>query len=165
MFNLFKNALTEQDEREQDQTISHLLGDDDDQSDISRRYDHDERDDEKDSDDTEKHHGIKITRLDKDDETNSEEGAEQEQNPDRQGLIRTVPNAHLVYKRQASDGTFEELWIYNVSKMQDEIKIRRAILSGTDIPVDKKTSPDGNQRYEIWSISNAEMLHIIGLVN
>lgn len=87
------------------------------------------------------------------------------QDPDRQGVLRVVPGAHLVYKRETEDGTFEELWIYNVGKLQDELNIRKAVLAGTDIPVNKKFSPDGEQTFEIWSAGNAELLHVMGLPN
>lgn len=85
------------------------------------------------------------------------------ENPDRSGLIRTVKNAHLVYKRETEEGTFEELWVYNITNMRDEQATKRAILAGTDIPLNKTTSPDGSQSYEIWASGNAEMLHITGL--
>lgn len=87
------------------------------------------------------------------------------EDPNRQGLIRTVKGAHLVYKRQGEDGTFEELWIYNISTLQDELTIRKAILSGTDIPTNKSSSPDGSQQYAMWCAGNAEMLLITGLQN
>jgi hypothetical protein len=87
------------------------------------------------------------------------------EDPDRQGLVRTVKGAHLVYKREGEDGTYEELWIYNVTTLQDEMIVRRAILAGTDIPINKPSSPDGAQQYKMWSIGNAEMLLITGLPN
>ena len=44
--------------------------------------------------------------------------------PNRSGIIRTVNNAHLVYKRQSETGTFEELWIYNIhDKMHDDLDV------------------------------------------
>lgn len=86
------------------------------------------------------------------------------EDPNRQGVIRTVPKAHLVYKRQTSDGTYEELWIYTTGgSMQDELTIRRAILAGTDIPANKVKSPDGSQSYEIWTVGNGQLLNIKGL--
>lgn len=89
---------------------------------------------------------------------------EEVDDPDRQGLIRVVPNAHLVYKRTSEDGTFEELWIYNIyDSFDDELEVRRAILAGTDIPQNKMASPDGSQRYEIWTAGNGQLLHITGL--
>jgi hypothetical protein len=87
------------------------------------------------------------------------------EDPDRQGLIRTVKDAHLVYKRNTEDGTFEELWVYNVSTLRDELNVKKAILAGTDIPPNKTASPDGSQTYEIWSAGNAEMILIRGLPN
>ncbi|TFG95672.1 hypothetical protein E4H12_12810 [Candidatus Thorarchaeota archaeon] len=88
------------------------------------------------------------------------------EDPDRQGLIRKVKNAHLVFKRKIEDGTFEELWIYNSgNNLRDELEIREAVLAGTDIPAGRTTSPDGKQQYEIWSAGNAEMLQIQGLPN
>ena len=84
--------------------------------------------------------------------------------PNRQGTIRTVQKAHLVYKREGDDG-FEELWVYNVGSMKDELDVRKAILAGTDIKPGKTTSDDGSQTYNIWSAGNAEVLHITGLPN
>ncbi len=85
--------------------------------------------------------------------------------PDRQGLIRVVPDAHLVFKRTTEEGTFDELWIYNTGDedFNKELEIRRAILSGTDIPKNKMSSPDGSQSYDLWSVGNAQMIHITGL--
>jgi len=80
-------------------------------------------------------------------------------------LIRTVKGSHLVYKRKSEDGTYEELWIYNAGNMRDELEVRKAILAGTDIPTSKTQSPDGSQKYELWSAGNAEMLQIQGLPN
>lgn len=87
------------------------------------------------------------------------------EDPNRQGLIRTVRGAHLVYKRESDSGTFEELWLYNVTTLQDEMTVRKAILAGTDIPPNKSQSPDGSQTYRVWSAGNAEMLLISGLQN
>jgi len=87
-------------------------------------------------------------------------------NPDRAGVIRTVDDAHLIYKRQTEDGTFEELWIYNIhDSTNDELDIRRDILAGTDIPVKKTKSADGTQSYQITTMGNAQMIKIKGLPN
>lgn len=85
------------------------------------------------------------------------------EDPDRAGLIRRVPNARLVYKRETADGSFEELWIYNVGNIKDELAVRKAILAGTDIPTNQTQSPDGTQNYTVWTSGNAEILHILGL--
>jgi ribosome modulation factor len=116
--------------------------------------------------------------LDLGDETGDNEGDDQQddpkldaltdkasEDPDRQGIVRRVKSAHLIYKRQTEEGTYEELWIYNVGNMRDELDVRKAILAGTDIPTTKTTSPDGSQSYEMWSAGNAEMLQIKGLPN
>jgi len=86
--------------------------------------------------------------------------------PDRAGIIRTVKNAHLVYKRQEEDGTYEELWIYNIhDSTNDEMDIRRDILAGTDIPAHKTKSLDGQQSYSAITMGNAQMLKVTGLPN
>lgn len=86
--------------------------------------------------------------------------------PNRQGIIRQVDAAHLIYKRQVEDGTFEELWIYNVTpEMDNELEIRRAILAGTDIPPSKTKSNDGSQSYTLTTMGNAQYVHIKGLAN
>ena len=102
-----------------------------------------------------------------DEETMGEEPAMEEpsepEDPNRQGMIRTVKGAHLVYKREVEDGTYEELWQYNTSTLRDEITVRKAILAGTDIPVNKAQSPDGSQSFETWAAGNAELMLIRGL--
>lgn len=83
--------------------------------------------------------------------------------PDKSGQIRTVAGAHLVYKRQQDDGTYEELWIYKTTELRTEAKIKREIISGTDIPPNSRTSPDGSQQYELWNVGNVELLRVQGL--
>lgn len=88
------------------------------------------------------------------------------ESPDKQGIIRRVKGAHLVYKRQTDDGTFEEMWIYKEGdKLNDELNVRRDVLAGTDIPVEKTKSQDGRQRAEVWSVGNVQFLNITGLPN
>lgn len=88
------------------------------------------------------------------------------QDPERMGDIRTVKGAHLVYKRQESDGTFKELWMYNVGKhINDAISIKRAILAGTDIADGKLRSEDGKQMYQLVTMGDAQLLSIEGLSN
>lgn len=89
------------------------------------------------------------------------------EDPNKQGVLRAVNKARLIYKRQTENGTYEELWIYNISKdnAPDSFKRRRAILAGTDIPPNKSTSPDGSQTYDIWTTTNAELIRIKGLQN
>jgi len=99
--------------------------------------------------------------------TDGEQPVEDEtQDPNRQGTIRHVPNAHLVFKRETEDGTYEELWLYNIGKnFKSDTQIRERILAGTDIPIEKMQSKDGTQYYDIWSIGNVQMLNIKGLPN
>ncbi len=94
------------------------------------------------------------------------DGFEVEDDPDRQGLIRTVKGAHLVYKRKQEDGTYDELWVFKAGKdMKDALKVRRAILAGTDIPPKSTKSQDGSQSYTLTSLGNGQVLHIKGLPN
>lgn len=84
--------------------------------------------------------------------------------PNKQGVIRTIPNAHMIYKRENEEGTYDELWVYNTgSKLGDELEIRRNILAGTDIPPRKTKSEDGNQHFTLTTMGNAQMLEITGL--
>lgn len=88
------------------------------------------------------------------------------EDPDKQGVIRVVKGAHLVYKRQGENGTYEELWVYNHGEnLADSMQVRRGIISGTDIPVNKTASPDGKQSFSVWTVGNAEMVQITGLPN
>jgi hypothetical protein len=103
-------------------------------------------------------------------ESNLFGGEEEEEgtdgDPDFQGVIRTVTGACLVYKRKTDEGTFEELWVYNVGKnMRNEVKTRRAILAGTDIPAQSVSSEDGTQECETTTIGNAQFLRVFGLPN
>ena len=88
------------------------------------------------------------------------------QDPNAQGIIRTVNNAHLVYKRQQEDGKFEELWVYNIGdNLHDSLGVRREILQGTDIPRGHTKSENGHQSYTLQTMGNAQLLHITGLSN
>lgn len=87
------------------------------------------------------------------------------ENPNKVGVIRTVPKAHLIYKRASENGGYEELWMYNIGDYSHDLKTKQAILSGTDIPVNKTSSEDGKQSYTMWSAGNAELIHIVGLPN
>lgn len=86
--------------------------------------------------------------------------------PNHQGTIRTVPNAHLVYKRKMDDGMYNELWIFNMDEVNSkDFDIRNEILRGTDIAPNSTSSEDGSQTYELWSIGNAQLMLISGLAN
>lgn len=99
-------------------------------------------------------------------EPNNEDGeTPEDENPDFQGLIRTVRGACLVYKRKTEDGTYDELWIYNVGdNLKQETIIRKAILAGTDIDPNTQMSDDGQQRAKTQTIGNVQYLNITGMV-
>ncbi len=93
-------------------------------------------------------------------------GVEVEGDPNRQGLIRTVKGAHLVYKRKNEEGTFDELWVFGTGgDMKDTLQVRRAILAGTDIPPRALKSQDGSQSYTLSTMGNGQILNIKGLPN
>lgn len=93
-------------------------------------------------------------------------GGEEPQDQNYQGNIRSIPGTFLVYKREAEDSTFEELWLYNVGKdIKHEMKLRRAILSGTDISPQTGKSKDGKQTAKITSLGNVQFLNVFGVPN
>jgi len=96
-----------------------------------------------------------------------ENGEEEQADLNRQGLIRKVKNAHLIYKRENETDTYDELWVYRSGKdgIKSEIDIKNDIISGTDIPIDGLKSDDGEQFYEIWHVGEVIFLKIINLPN
>lgn len=92
-----------------------------------------------------------------------------EEDPNKQGIIRYVKGAHLVYKRQNEQGTYDELWVFPISDdgkhIRNELEMRHSILSGTDIPGGEKVSADGSQKFELTTVGNAQLLRIMGLPN
>jgi len=104
------------------------------------------------------------TDMDDEDYKNDEYDSPEE--PDKMGTIRVIKGAHLVYKREDEGGAFEELWIYHTKDgSKEDIEVRRDILSGTDIPTNKKKSKDGTQSFTLWSVGNVQFLKIMGLPN
>jgi hypothetical protein len=103
-----------------------------------------------------------------DDEFEDDEGGfgEESQDQNYQGNVRSIPGAFLVYKREAEDSTFEELWLYNVGKdIKHEMKLRRAILDGTDISPQTGRSKDNTQTAKLTSLGNVQFLNLFGLPN
>ena len=99
-----------------------------------------------------------------DEEEEGEDGGE-DGDADFQGNIRTVRGACLVFKRKDQNGTYEELWVYNIGQnLPEETRVRKAILSGTDIDPNKQESDDGQQKASTWTIGNLQYLKIDGLV-
>jgi hypothetical protein len=73
----------------------------------------------------------------------------------RQGTIRVVKDAHLVYKRKEDANRYTELWIYKrnlLAKQSDTVYA--AIMAATDIQNLAKKSVDGEQSVEVWSIGD-----------
>lgn len=95
------------------------------------------------------------------------QGEDEEEDPDFQGVIRTVTGACLVYKRKTEENNYEELWVYNVGgrDIKPEMKIRNSILAGTDVDPKTQKSEDGQQTADTISVGNVQFLHIKGLVN
>lgn len=109
--------------------------------------------------------GQPVEELPADTEIDLQDEVEYE-DEDRAGVIRTVDGAHLIYKRQTEDGSFEELWIYNTgNSINSELDIRRDILAGTDIPPQATQSEDGSQYYTISTLGNAQYVNVKGLPN
>lgn len=98
-------------------------------------------------------------------ETNVD-GTEVPNDPNKQGLIRTVKGAHLVYKRKNEEGTFDELWLFGTGdEMENSLEVRRNILAGTDIPPRSTKSQNGAQSYTLKTFGNGQLLCIKGLPN
>lgn len=90
--------------------------------------------------------------------------------PDRQGSIRAVPDAHLVYKRKNENNLYDELWIYKQNQHDTwTTKTYGAILAGSDIPKGSSTSPDGSQTVDRWEVGDPKstlvFVNIKGLAN
>lgn len=85
--------------------------------------------------------------------------------PDKQGVIRTIDGAKLIYKRKSDDGAYEELWVCGSTNPRRAYKIKRDILAGTDIDNDQQSSTDSSQRQEIWNVGNVQFVKISGLPN
>lgn len=83
-----------------------------------------------------------------------------------EGILRTVPKASMIYKREQQDGTFEEMWIYNTTKdNRRDQQIYNNIVSGSDIPQGGSQSEDKTQGVETWAIGNVKMVLLTGLTN
>jgi hypothetical protein len=98
------------------------------------------------------------------DDNEFDEG-QSEEDPDKQGMIRTVRGAYLVYKRVTSNNNYEELWVFNTKNIKSQTKIKNDILAGTDIDPVKLMSPDGGQSAMTWNRGNVQFLTLTGLPN
>ena len=119
--------------------------------------------DEKDNDNHDDHHAKKHKKHKKHDHHDDDDKNE---DPNKQGLIRKIEGAHLVYKRINEDGTYDELWMYNISRgRRNEYEIRSEILANTDIEQKSGVSASGKQKYILWTNNNVQMMQITGLPN
>lgn len=112
---------------------------------------------------------IRIHRTD-DDHIDAEPDHTPEVDLDRQGNIRTIANAHLVYKRKNEQNTYDELWIYKRNSLVKKTDLTyRAIIAGTDIPRGSTFSEDGEQSVSVWEVGPPEAIivfvNIKGLSN
>lgn len=99
-----------------------------------------------------------------DDSLGGDEEEQPEEDPNFQGVIRTVKGANLVYKRQMPDNTFTELWIMNVGNdMKKESQTKRAIIAGTDVDAQSQQSQDGKQNMELYTVGNVQFCELSGL--
>lgn len=124
----------------------------------SKKQDEDEPtndSDENDENDEDVNAPVKIEPIDDEDENEDENNYE--------GLVRNVKGAYLVYKRENIDGTYDEMWVYNIDDVKKATLIRREILAGTDIDPKTLRSPDGEQTAKIDTVGNAQFLIISGL--
>jgi len=105
-----------------------------------------------------------------DDATQDAQQLDGQDDPDRQGSIRTVPEAHLVYKRKNENNLFDELWIYKQNQHDTwTMKTYDAIVAGSDIPKGATTSPDGSQTVDRWEVGDPKntlvFVEIKGMAN
>lgn len=80
-----------------------------------------------------------------------------------EGETRFVRGARMLWKSKEEDGTFTERWMYLAQSIDDIVRIKRDILSGTDIPVTKTQSPDGRQGFVMEQYGDCVFLTINGL--
>lgn len=93
-----------------------------------------------------------------------EEEPENQEDPNFQGIIRTVKGANLVYKRKNTTDSFDELWVMNIGNdMKKESLTKRAILAGTDVDSVSGQSPDGKQEMELWSCGNIQFISLTNI--
>ena len=143
---------------------------DDDTKDSSDEKESDDKDSDehkekhRDNHDEHKKHGRDKHHHNHDGEDEDED--EESEDHDHEGVIRTIKGAHLIYKRQDTDGTYSELWMYDIgSGPKDEYHIRTSILDGTDIDQKTGSSEDGSQHYTLWTCNNRQLMQIAGLAN
>lgn len=80
-----------------------------------------------------------------------------------EGPARRVPRAKMLWKKKEDDGTFTERWMYLAQSIDDLVSIKRKILAGTDIPVNKTMSPDGKQGFVLEQFGDIVWITINGV--
>lgn len=104
--------------------------------------------------------------LESDGESLEDDELEDDEDEDYQGNIRTVKGAHLVYKRMTEDGTYDELWIYNVGKNKPaEQKIRNAILAGAGTGDNMGEEGEEPKQPETYTVGNVQYIKLTGVPN
>lgn len=78
-------------------------------------------------------------------------------------VVRKVPGAELVYKKQQDTGKFTELWLFKNTHIKNDIAIRNKILAGTDIKPGQDQSEDGEQSLTVYSCGDITLMSIEGL--
>lgn len=122
---------------------------DDVEIDLSDAYDDDEASLASDAHDDDEQLGMDV-------DDGIEDDTSKEEDPDRQGSIRVVKNAHLIYKRKDDNNMYTELWVYKEDMSKQISKdVYYAILAGTDIPRGSNSSPDGTQTVSTWMVGPA----------
>lgn len=81
----------------------------------------------------------------------------------KQGIIRYIKGAHLVFKRKNPDGLYDELWMFKTSNLKDDENIKQTIIAGTDIDKTVGESEDGVQTYDMWTSGDITILKILNL--
>lgn len=82
-----------------------------------------------------------------------------------EGAVRRVPRAKLLWKRKEDSGTFSERWMYLAQSIDDIVTIKRKILAETDIPVNKTSSPSGEQGFVMEQYGDLVFITISGIKN
>ena len=79
-------------------------------------------------------------------------------------MVNKIKCAHILVKKQSEALAIQER-LKQGEKFYDELDVRRDILAGTDIPVNKTKSDDGSQSTDSWNVGNIQYIEIKGLPN
>lgn len=105
-----------------------------------------------------------ITKTDKKDAKDVDLDDKKSDNiKDKEGIIRYIKGAHLVYKRKNVDGMYDELWMFKTTSLKTDEHIKQIIIAGTDINPKTGESEDGIQHYDLWINGDITLLKIFNL--